>query len=299
MFSTLLLAAGTAAAAPVEGAYTSPASLWLRGNPGQSCADMWGNATQPIEDPFAPSILLKLLGGASSLCAPNSFGQVAVDCGGSVGEHAGQEFIAPTGADAAAAADIVQTFGTQGYNLAFVLRVSTAGQVQTLVGGQTAFFTSVGKFLDTSGFNGLQIDLRDLPHDPSTSKPLTTMLLALAASLQAKAPLTSVSVVVAGAGSDVPVDLATLGAAVSAAGVAPVTVVTTSTFAPELDVFVRALNSTSDAFGSADASAAAYSPGISISDEVDEFKPKMYDTFHLLFFCHECKESVMHPSIGS
>ena len=276
--STLLLAAAsTAATAPVAGAYTSPASLWLRGNPGQSCAEMWGNATQPIEDPFAPSILLKLLGGASSLCAPNSFGQVAVDCGGAVGEHAGQEFVVPTGADAAAAADIVHTFGPQGYNLAFVLRVSTAGQVKTLLDGQTPFFTSVGKFLETSGFNGLQIDLRDLPQDPSTSKPLATMLLALAASLQSKAPLTSVSVVVTGAGSDVPVDLATLGAAVAATGVAPVTVVTTSTFSPELDDFVRVLNATSDAFGSADASAAVYAPGISISDEVDEFKPKMYD----------------------
>jgi len=276
MLRTFVAAAtGLAAASVPVAADKSSTTLWLRSN-GQKCSDMWSEAIKSRpNDTFAPTILDKLLGGASSLCSPNSFGGIAVNCGATVGTTAGTEFVEPDSSDSAAISDIVKTFGSQGWGLTFVVDISSAAQAKNIIAGVGSFSARVKSYLAKTGFTGFQVDLRNLERDDDLVKPLTHLLLSLS-----KEVAVPVSVVITGSSSasesNDPIDLATIGAA-STGAVAPLTVVTTGTFSSNSTVLESIVNTTSDGFGSAAISGAVYAPGLSMSDEYDEFKPKMYE----------------------
>ncbi len=195
---------------------------------------------------------------------PNSFGAMAVDCGASVGPTG--LFVPPNASDAAALSAIVNTFQSQAWRVELVLGVRSAAEARSLVAaGPAAFAHSANPFLT----DGLQLDMRSLAHDASLAGELSSFVLGLSAEMAV--PL---SVVVNGAaadGSDVPLDLKQMGAPGAA-----VTVVTTGSFTASVPELTRIVAATSDALGGITASQPVYAPGISISDEYDEFKPMMY-----------------------
>jgi hypothetical protein len=181
-------------------------------------------------------------------------------------------FVKPDAADGKALGGIVSTFQPYGWHVQFVLSVRSAAEAQQLVSvGHGSFASTMAAFL-TPGhghaqLDGFQLDMRTLAYDAALATPLTSFLLGLAGDLSV--PLSVVVNGAAGDGSDVPVNLKTLGNG-------PVTVVTTGTFTPSVPELARIVNATSDALGGVSASHSVYAPGFSISDEYDQFKPYMY-----------------------
>ena len=135
--------------------------------------------------------------------------------------------------------------------------------MNALVSKRAEFAQEVQEYLLDGGFAGLQLDFRHLNDYQVDANALTQALLTLSSEL-----FVPLSAVIQGAdASAMPLNLTAVGGAVSPHGVAPLQVVTTDTFTADVADMVRTLNATSDAFGSNHASAAAYAPGISISDE--------------------------------
>lgn len=259
----------------VSAAYRSPGTLWLRGNKGQQgCHEMWHRAMTTPADNFAPTILDKLLHGASTLYAPKSFGSVAVDCGGTITttkqEKKNGIFVPPVTVDAMALRSIVETFHAQDTNVIFVLSISSVDVAKAVIDNAESFTSEITEYLNKSKLNALQLDMRLLSHNSiALAGNLSSFVLQLGKHVE-------LSVVIDGSiSSEVPLDLHLIGSKGNASGV---TLVTTGTFRP---AYVKSIaDMTSEALGGVSLSQHIYAPGVSMSDEYNEFKPKMFQLWN-------------------